>query len=271
MIAGAAAYDGYYSAGAAERLSGVFNLLWRWKRRSRARLILGHAPTAARVCDVGCERSELLNVLKGAGCRVVGTQISTAAADFARWQFGIEVYVGELMEAPFASDRFDVVIMLNVLEHLRDPERYVAQVAGMLEPGGMFWIEIPNAGSFTARVCGKNWLHHDPAHHLWAFDKTGIASLIGRYGFVIDHVYPYTWEFGPIGCAQSWLNWLPGRKNVVFDIVRRGFSRDPLSLAREIGYATLSGLLLPVAVLVSVLEGLAGNGQVILIRARKTG
>src|SRR5438105_4390985 len=118
---GADRYAGYYSETAAQRLAGVFDLLWRWKRRSRAKLIRRHAPAAARVCDIGCERGELLNVLKHAGCRVVGTQVSSAAAAFARERFGIDVYLGELLDAPFRNERFDVAIMLNVLEHLPDP------------------------------------------------------------------------------------------------------------------------------------------------------
>jgi 2-polyprenyl-3-methyl-5-hydroxy-6-metoxy-1,4-benzoquinol methylase len=264
-------YANYYSAEGAERLAGVFNSLWRLKRRSRARLVLRHASRGARVCDVGCERGELLNVLKGAGCQVVGTQLSQRAAEFVRKSFGIEVYAGELMDAPFAQNRFDAVLMLNVLEHVREADRYVAQVSRMLAERGVFWLEIPNKGSFTARLCGKNWLHYDPKHHCWAFDRAGIARLLSRHGIQIEHVYAQSWEFGPIGSLQSWLNWMPGPKNVIYDIVRRGLSHDPGRLALELCQIVLSAVLLPAAVVVSALEGLAGNGQVLLIRARKTG
>jgi SAM-dependent methyltransferase len=213
----------------------------------------------------------LLNLLKQAGCRVAGTQLSKSAADFARRRFGIDVFVGELMDAPFAGDRFDVLVMLNILEHLPDPERYVAQARQMVAPGGTFWIELPNVASFTARVTGKNWLHHDPAHHLWSFDRAGIARLVGRHGFVVDRIYAHNWEFNPIGCMQSWLNWLPGRKNVLFGVVRRGFSRNVPSIAREVADLVLAAALLPLAIVVSWCEGVSGNGQVLLIRARKSG
>ena len=263
-------YNPYYSKESAERLAGIFNVLWRWKRRSRAALILRHTRDNARVCDVGCERGELLNVLKEAGRRVEGTQMAPAAADFARKHFGIDVFVGELMNAPFANDRFDAVLMLNVLEHLPDPEGYVAQVSRMLETGGMFWIELPNIGSFTAKMAGKSWLHHDPPHHLWGFDKAGIARLLGRHGFVVEHIYSQNWEFGPIGTLQAWLNWLPGPKNVLFNIVRRGLRRDAASLGRDLTHIVLGGVMLPFAFAVAGLEGIFGNGQVLLMRARKT-
>lgn len=270
-IAGAAGvYAQYYSEASAERLAGPFSMIWRWKRRSRARLILRHTLPGGSVCDVGCERGELLNLLKRAGCRVAGTQLSNSAADFARRHFFIDVFVGELMDAPFAGDRFEAIVMLNILEHLPDPERYVAQAARMLPPGGTLWLELPNAGSWTARLCGKRWLHHDPPHHMWSFNLPGVLRLIRRHGFVVDQVYPHNWEFNPIGCVQSWLNWLPGRKNVLFDVVRRGFSRDSRPAAREALDVILAGALLPMAVLVAWFEGVSGNGQVLLIRARRS-
>jgi SAM-dependent methyltransferase len=268
--AGAGVYDRYYSEQSAQRVAGIFNVIWRWKRRSRAALILRHTQGRARVCDVGCERGELLNVLREGGCAVVGTQMAPAAAEFARRQFGIEVFLGELMDAPFAGDRFDAVLMLNVLEHLPDPEAYVAQASKMLERGGLFWIELPNIDSFTARMAGKSWLHHDPPHHLWGFTRAGIARLLGRHGFAVDHVYSHNWEFGPIGTLQAWLNWLPGPRNVLYDIVRRGLSRDLPSLALELTHVVVGGLLLPFAFVVAGLEGAAGNGQVLLMRARKS-
>lgn len=262
-------YADYYSADDAQRLSGVFDLVWRWKRRARARTILRHAPSPAAVCDVGCERGELLNLLKRAGCRVVGTQMSVAAAEFARRRFGIDVFVGELEDAPFAADRFDVVLMINVLEHLADPERYVAQVAKMLAPGGMFWVEVPNVSSPTARMTGKHWLHHDPPHHLWGFSEEGLRRLLSRHGFAIEQAYRFSWEHGPIGTLQSWLNALTGRKNVIFGIVQNGLSADRGVLRVQVLQVALSAVLLPLAVLVAAFEGVVGQPQVRLLRTRK--
>ena len=264
-------YDDYYSADDARRLSGIFDVLWRRKRRARARLILRHTPPGAVVCDVGCERGELLNLLKDAGCRVMGTQMSTRAAEFAWQRFGIRVYVGELPHAPFANDGFDVVLMLNVLEHLPDPERYVEQIARMVRPGGAFWVEVPNVASFTARVTKKHWLHHDPPHHLWGFNNVALTRLLERHGFVVEQRYPYTWEHGPIGALQSWLNAMTRRKNVIFGIVQNGLSREPTTLAVQLAHILISAFLLPAAACVTLVEGLSGNPQVMLVRARREG
>ncbi len=262
-------YDRYHSDDSAQRLSGIFHPLWRMIRRQRAKRILRSAPANSRVCDVGCERGELLAVLKQAGWAVEGTQLSRPAAEFARRHFGINVYVGELADAPFARDTFDVILMIHVLEHLPSPEAYLAQVRRMLRPGGVFWVEVPNAGSLTARLCGKRWLHHDPEHHYWNFTKRGLLCLLGRQGFAIERMHHYSWEHAPIGCVQSWLNFLPGPRNVVFGIIREGLSKQPRVLAVQLLHAALAALLLPAACIVSTLESFCGEGQIILVRARR--
>ncbi len=268
-MGGGEAYDQYYSSESAKRLAGIFDVLWRLKRQSRARLIRRHAPPFARVCDIGCERGELLNLLQIGGCTVVGTQLSLAAAEFARTHFGIDVYVGELMDAPFASQTFDVIVMLNVLEHLPDPRQYLEQAARMLASGGVLWIEVPNVSSLTARWSGKRWLHHDPRHHMWGFNTTAITRLLGEYGFTVDRTYRYNWEHGPIGTLQSALNALPGPANVIFGIVSNGLSRRPRMLAIQLAHIALSVVLLPLSVVVAAFEGLTGKPQVVLLRAIK--
>ena len=159
-------YDTYYSAESARRLSGVFQLAWLLRRRFRARLISRHTPSGSRICDVGCERGELLNALKKLGHGVTGTQLSASAVEFAARRFEIDVFLGELHDASFEPSRFDVVLMLNVLEHLEQPSPYLAEIHRVLRPGGLLWLELPNASSFTATRSGKRWLHHDPDHQM---------------------------------------------------------------------------------------------------------
>lgn len=261
-------YNDYYVNDTAQRLSGVFQFCWRLLRRWKAQRILHATAPNARVCDIGCERGELLHVLQQHGRQVVGTQLSPSAADFARQRFGIDVFIGEIWAAPFAHHSFDAVLMINVLEHLPHPEAYLAHVRRMLRSGGTFWVEVPNAGSWTARLCGKRWLHHDPDHHLWSFTAANLAALLSRYGFTIECVSHVSWEHGPIGCVQSWLNFLPGPRNVLFRVVREGLSSNLRQRMLQALHVALTICLLPAACLVSFLESAAGNGQIILVKAR---
>lgn len=261
-------YEHYYEGPEAHRLFGPFDRLLRAFRSRKARLILKWTSPPGNALDIGCERGDLLHALERAGLHVRGTQISQVAAEHARSRYGIDVFVGELRDAPFANDRFDVVTMLNVLEHLEDPEGYLAVVARMTRAGGIFWVEVPNVHSFTARLTGKRWLHHDPEHHLWGFHVKALEVMLGRHGFSIERTYHDCWEYAPIGCLQSWLNFLPGPPNRLFDLVRKG-PGDPLTFASQLVQVALAALLLLPACVVSALEMASGSGQVILVRARR--
>ncbi len=258
-------YERYYASEAARRASGPFDAVWSALRRQKAARILRVAPGRARVLDVGCERGELLNVLRARGASVAGTQISESAAAYARRHFGLDVFVGELSAAPYAPGSFDLVLMINVLEHLPDPERYVADVARLLRVGGIFWLELPNPRSLTARLTTKRWLHADPDHHFWSFSERGLRGLLGRHSFVVEEVNQWSWEHGPIGCVQSWLNLLPGPRNVLFDAIVG--APGPRSLVL-IAHAILGALLLLPGLAVSALESTLGDGQVMRVRAR---
>lgn len=263
-------YRAYYSDTSARRVSGIFDPLWRYFRRQKAQRILCHMPPGTRIFDVGCERGELLHVLKERGVQVFGTQLSEPAARFARERYGIEVFRGELPEAPWAADgSFDGALMFHVLEHLPEPERYLREVHRILRRDGLFWCEVPNGDSWTARLCGKRWLHHDPEHHFWTFGRKNLCRFLERCGFTVEEMTHMSWEHGPFGCLQSWLNFLPGPRGVLFGVVRRGWSPSPGLFFLEGFHLFAAGLLLPLACLVSLAESLSGDGQVVLVRARK--
>lgn len=63
---------------------------------------------------------------------------------------------------PFAADTFDVVFSLNVLEHVQDPERVLAETVRTLKPGGIAVMVAPNYGSFWEGHYGVLWIPHMP-------------------------------------------------------------------------------------------------------------
>lgn len=198
---------------------------------------------------------------------VQGTQLSRVAAEYARSRFGIDVFLGELDAAPFVAGSFDMVLMLNVIEHLPDPDRYVAVSARLLRPGGLLWIEAPNVRSATARVAGPAWLHHDPEHHLWGFHVDALERLLGRHGLIIERVRGMSWEYGPVGTIQAILDRLPGPSGVLFDLLRNGPSASRIVL--QAAHALAAAILLPVGILTTVAESAIGQGQVVLVQARR--
>jgi 2-polyprenyl-3-methyl-5-hydroxy-6-metoxy-1,4-benzoquinol methylase len=107
------------------------------------------------VLDIGCGEGFFAAELKADGNRIVGVDaIPTAHHNDALEQFITE----DLNAAPEAlirdlgATRFDRVLLLDVLEHLVEPERLLAGVAGALKPTGRIVVSLPNVANISVRL-----------------------------------------------------------------------------------------------------------------------
>src|SRR5258708_3485769 len=110
--------------------------------------ILVHVPLGPnRVLDVGCGEGLMARVLKreGKASWVAGVEIFPEAAADAR-DVVDELVVGEVetLDLPFERQSFDVILLGDVLEHLRDPWRQLERLVAFLRPGGLAIASVPN-------------------------------------------------------------------------------------------------------------------------------
>ena len=55
------------------------------------------------------------------------------------------------------DDKFDLVFMSHVIEHVLDPVATVAKIRTLLKPGGVLYLETPNVRSLDARLWRRRW------------------------------------------------------------------------------------------------------------------
>ncbi|HET7696961.1 MAG TPA: methyltransferase domain-containing protein [Vicinamibacterales bacterium] len=136
----------------------------------------------ARVLDVGCASGRLLANLRERGFpNVTGLDPSPACAATAARLYSIPVRTTTLAGIAASGERFDVVIMVGVLEHLRDLESAFAQVRALLEPSGLFYVEVPDV---TAFADWPNAPYQDfSTEHINFFSPVSLRNLMRRHGF----------------------------------------------------------------------------------------
>lgn len=123
-----------------------------------------------RVLDLGCRYGALTRAY-AEGNEVVGVDVDRdALAEAAK--LGIETVWADVDEPlPFPDGSFDVVVAGELIEHLRDPNRLVAEARRVLGPGGTFVGSVPNffrLRNRLAMLAGRP-LDHDPTHlHIFA-------------------------------------------------------------------------------------------------------
>jgi 2-polyprenyl-3-methyl-5-hydroxy-6-metoxy-1,4-benzoquinol methylase len=104
---------------------------------------LGHAP-APRVLDIGCSMGGFLAALAEGGARTVGVEPSPHDAAVARERYGVDVRPGFFEDVDFGGERFDLVSMRFVFEHVREPRAFLRHARSLLTDGGLVFIDVPN-------------------------------------------------------------------------------------------------------------------------------
>jgi SAM-dependent methyltransferase len=80
------------------------------------------------------------------------------------------------------ADRYDVVTLNHVIEHLHDPAEALHRIRAILRPGGRLWIATPNLRSLGHRAYRRHWEALDPPRHLVLFDRASLEGLVRRSG-----------------------------------------------------------------------------------------
>lgn len=149
-----------------------------------------------RVLELGCSVGYVTEHLVARGNDVVGVEIDSAAAEEAR-RFATRVHVLDLDLLPVSSIEpgpFDVVLLGDVIEHLRDPVPVLRDLAGVLAPDGRFVISIPHVAHIDVRLMllQGRWEYQqdgllDRTHLRW-FTRDGLRGVLAEVGFVATRV-----------------------------------------------------------------------------------
>lgn len=133
--------------------------------------------------DIGCSTGALLQAACEAGWDAVGIELNPVASRIAVDR-GFTVIEGSFpRDAP--SDRaFDVITMLDVLEHVEDPVVFLSSVAGRLLRGGVLAIQVPNLNSLLIRLEGEK--NNNICHGHWSyFTSETLAKLAEKVGLTM--------------------------------------------------------------------------------------
>jgi SAM-dependent methyltransferase len=116
-------------------------------------VLAAHSRPGERWLDVGCGDGRTAGVwLAGRGTEYVGVDVSSTAVAQAR-ELGLDARViDDASQLPFEDDTFAGVIAVEVLEHLFEPQRAVAEFRRVLRPGGVLFVSLPNVAYWRRRL-----------------------------------------------------------------------------------------------------------------------
>lgn len=133
--------------------------------------------------EIGSAYGFFLDTARDSFDSVQGIDITAAGVEYARKHFDLNVTRGDFLVQDFAGQSFDVVCMWDTIEHLREPHRYVEQIAGLTKTGALLALTTADVDSVNSRWRGKKWRMIHPPTHLHYFSKATIERLLQRHGF----------------------------------------------------------------------------------------
>ena len=163
----------------------LFKLKDAWDSRFYKPLLRKITSLALSLLDIGGGTGALLDMLKVADNRISYTEI--VDIDKGAQQIAAEkghIYNCLTIEEYQTDKKFDLILMLNLIEHVSDPFTILTKAEKMLLPGGMIIIKTPNADSLDARLFRHHYWGglHCPRHWViftdWSFKKLLAPSAL---------------------------------------------------------------------------------------------
>lgn len=227
-----------------ERLDG----LDRFKQAVVRQVRPAHATSL--LVDVGCAAGRFLVQSRRAFSRVVGIEVTPAAADFCRQRLGLEIH--STLEAVDGS--VSVATFWHSLEHVPDEalDPVLAALAQRLAPDGRVIVSVPNNDSWQYRWLAGAYTYLDVANHPHQFSPDSLRRLMACHGFASTRQF-FSWPYELFGWTQSLLNAVTGSHNYLYHRWKR---RD---IAARLPLEAASLVLLPAAVAVGALLALASR------------
>jgi SAM-dependent methyltransferase len=152
-----------------------------------------------QLLELGCAYGYFLDMAADTGFRVCGLELCQEAVDSCNARGHHDVYRGEVSNdalSKFATA--DVVVMLDVIEHLPDPVASLEAAADKLQPGGLILITTGDFSSLFAKMSGRQWRLMTPPQHLWFFTPQSLRALGQRLGLELIHL-DHPWKKVPVG------------------------------------------------------------------------
>ncbi len=169
----------------------IYQLVRNYTLKRKIKLISALHISQKTLLDIGAGTGDFLLVAKKNEWNVIGVEPSEMARRTAEEKLNqkLNIEISEL-----EGQKFDVITMWHVLEHVPNLIEYIVQLKKLLKDNGVLLVAVPNHKSFDAKYYGEYWAAYDVPRHLWHFSQHSIAELFGSEKMKIIKTLPMRFD-----------------------------------------------------------------------------
>ena len=136
-----------------------------------------------KILDIGFGEGGLLTIAEKNEWKCYGTELSPHALEYGERR-GWTVSDDVLNDSRFPQQGFDVVTMIELIEHVPNPDVFLQTAFKMLRSGGILFLTTPNTQGINRRLLGLEWSVVSPPEHITIWSSTGLEKALHRNKFV---------------------------------------------------------------------------------------
>lgn len=175
-------------------------------------------PTINKVLDYGCSGGGFLDVASKAGIdSCFGMELNKIEADISKKK-GYNIHNGLLHDNPF-SDKFDLITLWDVFEHIKDGKAYLNAFREILSDNGLLFLQVPNAMSLAARVMQEHSNVYDGLEHVNLYSPETLKLVAEKTGFKVVQMQTVIPEMNVLNNYLNYENGYTGNRDATNNLL----------------------------------------------------
>lgn len=142
-----------------------------------------------RLLDIGSNYGFTIKAALDLGLDAKGIDIDATAVAASVESFGNHFETVSVQDYAARGEQADIIYTAEVVEHVPDPDSFIAAVAKILAPSGVLYLTTPDAGHFRVPKDFTSWYSVMPPEHITYFTRRGLTRLCNKHGLEIEKFF----------------------------------------------------------------------------------
>ena len=168
----------------------LYQIVKSYSLKKKVSLLNSFNSSEKTLLDIGAGTGDFLATAKKQDWRIEGVEPNATARNKAKVK-GVVLF-SDLKEV--SNNKFDVITLWHVLEHLPDLDKQIETIVSLLSENGTLVIAVPNFKSYDAKYYGSFWAAFDVPRHLWHFSRNSIERIFAKHKMQLVKTKPMLFD-----------------------------------------------------------------------------
>lgn len=170
----------------------VYQLVRNYTLKRKLALVNSLVSDSKKILDIGCGTGDFLSICKNNSWTTIGVEPNKKARNISQTKnLVIKEKIDDIIQL---NEKFDVITLWHVLEHVPNLTEYIQQLQNLLKDDGTLLIAVPNFKSYDAEYYKVHWAAYDVPRHIWHFSKISIQKIFASYNMKLIKTIPMKFD-----------------------------------------------------------------------------